>query len=492
MNPNSSLIDRAGLDKVRVGKLMERGLEGADDGELFLEYKQSEMLVFDNGRLKQATYDTNQGFGLRAVKDEAVGYAHASDVSETAISRAAEAVRAVKGGYSGSFAAPPARTNRKLYGDENPMEAPGFDAKVKLLETIDAYARGKDERVRQVTASLGASWQVVEIVRPDGEIYRDIRPLVRVNVSVVAGSGDRQESGSYGFGGREGYQNFIASKSWQHAVDQAVRQALINLEFDPRSGRRDGRGARPRLARRHAARGGGSRPRGRLQPQEILGLRRPDGPAGRRQGRHRGRRRHHRQPPRLAVDRRRRHPHQPHRADRGRHSGRLHAGPAERAADEHEADRQRAAREPRPRADAAHDQHLHAGWRPRSGRDPRLGEERHLRRQLRRRTGRYHVGQIRVPGHRGLQDRERQARRAAQGRHADRQRPDRPAPHHAWSATTCSSTPASAPAARTARACRSASASRRCAWIASRSAGRASLSITAPRRTCSTACAAAG
>ena len=195
MNPNSSLIDRAGLDKVRVGKLMERGLEGADDGELFLEYKQSEMLVFDNGRLKQATYDTNQGFGLRAVKDEAVGYAHASDVSETAIGRAAEAVRAVKGGYSGSFAAPPARTNRKLYGDENPMGAPGFDAKVKLLETIDAYARGKDERVRQVTASLGASWQVVEIVRPDGETYRDIRPLVRVNVSVVAGSGDRQESG---------------------------------------------------------------------------------------------------------------------------------------------------------------------------------------------------------------------------------------------------------------------------------------------------------
>ena len=85
MNPNASLLDRAGLDRVRVGKLIDRGLEGADDGELFLEYKQSEMLVFDNGRLKQATYDTNQGFGLRAVKDEAVGYAHASDVSEGAI-----------------------------------------------------------------------------------------------------------------------------------------------------------------------------------------------------------------------------------------------------------------------------------------------------------------------------------------------------------------------------------------------------------------------
>ena len=186
MNPNSSLIDRAGLDKVRVGKLMERGLEGADDGELFLEYKQSEMLVFDNGRLKQATYDTNQGFGLRAVKDEAVGYAHASDVSEAAISRAADAVRAVKGGHSGKYAEAPGRTNAKLYGDDNPLEAPGFDAKVKLLEIIDAYASAKDPRVKQVTASLGASWQVVEILRPDGQTYRDIRPLVRVNVSVVA------------------------------------------------------------------------------------------------------------------------------------------------------------------------------------------------------------------------------------------------------------------------------------------------------------------
>ena len=233
MNPNASLLDRAGLDKDKVGKLLKRGLEGADDGELFLEYKQSEVMAFDNGRLKTATYDTNQGFGLRAVKDEAVGYAHASDVSEGAIARAADAVRAVKGGYSGSYAQAPARTNKKLYSDENPLATPGFDAKVKLLETIDAYARAKDERVRQVTASIAASWQVVEIVRPDGETYRDIRPLVRVNVSVVAGSGERQESGSHGYGGREGYEHFIQTNAWEDAVNQAVRQALINLDSVP-------------------------------------------------------------------------------------------------------------------------------------------------------------------------------------------------------------------------------------------------------------------
>ncbi len=229
----TSLIDRAGLNPAQVRRHLDRGLEGADDGELFLEYKQSEMLVFDNGRLKQATYDTAQGFGLRAVKDEAVGYAHASDMSEPAIERAAEAVRAVKGGHSGTYAEAPGRTNTRLYSDDNPLAGPSFEAKVKLLEAIDAQARQKDPRVRQVSVSLGASWQVVEILRADGQIYRDVRPLVRVGVSVVAGEGDRQESGSFGYGGREGYSRFIEPAAWQHAVDEAVRQALLNLTAVP-------------------------------------------------------------------------------------------------------------------------------------------------------------------------------------------------------------------------------------------------------------------
>src|SRR5262244_2764942 len=134
----SSLIDRAGLDRGKVRQIIGQGLEGTDDGELFLEYRQAEALTFDNGRLKQATYDTAQGFGLRAVKDEAVGYAHASDLSEGALARAADAVRAVKGGHSGNYADAPGRTNRKLYGEENPLEAPAFETKVKLLESIDA------------------------------------------------------------------------------------------------------------------------------------------------------------------------------------------------------------------------------------------------------------------------------------------------------------------------------------------------------------------
>src|SRR5205823_11598181 len=140
-SPTMSLIDRAGLDRDDARRHLVRGLEGADDGELFLEYRQSEMLLFDNGRLKQATYDTAQGFGLRAVKDEAVGYAHASDLSDAAIARAAEAVRAVKSGYSGTYAAAPGRSNVHLYGEDNPLARPAFETKVRLLEAIDAYAR---------------------------------------------------------------------------------------------------------------------------------------------------------------------------------------------------------------------------------------------------------------------------------------------------------------------------------------------------------------
>src|SRR4249920_468490 len=233
-NPaTTSLLDRANLDRDAVRREIMRGLAGADDGELFLEYGQTEALGFDNGRLKQATYDTSQGFGLRAVKDDVVGYAHSSDVSLPALIRAADAVAAVRGGYSGNFAAAPAHSNVRLYGDENPLDAPGFEAKVKLLAEIDAYVRDKDPRVRQVTVSLGATWQVVEILRPDGEVYRDIRPLVRVNVSVVAGDGDRQESGSFGTGGREAFARFIETQAWQGTADKALAQALVNLEAVP-------------------------------------------------------------------------------------------------------------------------------------------------------------------------------------------------------------------------------------------------------------------
>ncbi|MDE1173021.1 MAG: metalloprotease TldD [Parvibaculaceae bacterium] len=221
------------LDRSQTEKLVGETLNGADDGELYLEYRQSEAMSFDDGRLKSASFDTMQGFGLRCVSGETVGYAHASDLSKEAIRRAADSVTAVKRGYAGTFAGAPRRTNAHLYTDANPLAAQSFEEKVKLLQEIDAYARALDPRVQQVSASLGGEWQAIEIIRPGGEILRDVRPLVRLNVAVVVADGARQESGSHGMGGRLAYDHFISPENWQSGVSEALRQALVNLESVP-------------------------------------------------------------------------------------------------------------------------------------------------------------------------------------------------------------------------------------------------------------------
>ncbi len=226
-------FNRAGLDRARLETIVDDALSGADDGELFLEYCQSESLAFDDGRLKSASFDTSQGFGLRSVAGEAAGYAHASDLSEAAIRRAAETVKAVHAGRGGVIAGAPVGTNQILYSDINPLGETPFEAKVDLLSEIDAYARGRDPRVRQVTASLGGSWQAVQILRPGGERAGDIRPLVRLNVSVVVGEGERMETGSYGGGGRIPYDRLLDPAYWRGAVDEALRQALVNLGSVP-------------------------------------------------------------------------------------------------------------------------------------------------------------------------------------------------------------------------------------------------------------------
>ncbi|NDV85970.1 metalloprotease TldD [Aurantimonas aggregata] len=229
----ASLIERFDISRAEIDAILGETLADADDGELFLEYRESESLVFDNGRLKSGNFSLDQGFGLRAVAGEAVGYAHAGDFSEAALKRAASAVAAVKTGHHGTYAEPPAGTNRKLYGDENPIPTPGFEAKVKLLQEIDAYLRAKGDDVRQVSATLGAQWQTVEILRADGRLAKDIRPLVRINISVVCGAGDRQESGSFGAGGRTGLAEFMVAENWQAIADKALQQARTNLTAVP-------------------------------------------------------------------------------------------------------------------------------------------------------------------------------------------------------------------------------------------------------------------
>ncbi len=228
-----SLVDRFDMSRAQLEALVSDTLRGADDGELFLEYREQESLVFDNGRLKAGDFSTDQGFGLRCVAGEAIGYAHAGDLSDAALRRAAGTVTAVRTGHSGTASEAPRGTNRRLYGEENPIPEPSFEAKVKLLQDIDTYLREKDSEVRQVSVSVAAQWQVVEILCADGQWLQDVRPLVRVNISVVAGRGNRQETGSSGAGGRLGFDGFIAVDRWQSLADEALRCAKVNLDAVP-------------------------------------------------------------------------------------------------------------------------------------------------------------------------------------------------------------------------------------------------------------------
>ena len=227
------LLDRAGLDTGRVQGIVDEALHGMDDGELFVEHRTSESFSFDDGRLKSASFDTAQGFGLRAVAAESTGYAHATELSEAALGRAKASVRAVREGYDGARAEGPRGTNQSFYTEASPLEGLDFAAKVKLLADIDAYARAKDPRVRQVSASLLGQWQTVQIVRAGGEVVGDIRPLVRLNVQVVVGEGERQETGGHGVGGRTGYAPCVEPEAWRAQVDEALRQALVNLQSEP-------------------------------------------------------------------------------------------------------------------------------------------------------------------------------------------------------------------------------------------------------------------
>src|SRR5713101_1309583 len=230
---NELFFDRTGMDPRRIDTILGQALAGMDDGELFLEYSQSESVALDDGRIKSAAFDTTQGFGLRAVAGEAAGYAHASELSEAAIRRAATAVRAVASGHHGTIAEPPPGTNRSLYTDLNPLDIDDLAAQTRLLGEIDAYARGRDPRVRQVMASLSGVWQAVQIIRPDGRRAADIRPLVRLNVAIVVGEGDRMETGSHGAGGRVAYDVYLDPAHWQAQVEEALRQALVNLGSVP-------------------------------------------------------------------------------------------------------------------------------------------------------------------------------------------------------------------------------------------------------------------
>ena len=228
-DPRRFLYHPDRLDPERAATIVAETLARADDGELYLQYRKSEAFSFDDGRLKTADYSTHSGFGLRGVAGEQTGFAHANEISAAAITRAADTLRLLEPAR-GAPAAAPQRTNARLYTDADPIDLVPFADKVALCQRIDAAARARDPRVAQVSVTLQGSWSVIDIVRADGTTATDVRPLVRLNVSIVAEQGGRRESGVFGLGGRYLYDRVMDEAVWSRAIDEALAQALTNLE----------------------------------------------------------------------------------------------------------------------------------------------------------------------------------------------------------------------------------------------------------------------
>ncbi len=221
------------LDQQTALNLLQEATLGADDGELFLERRKSEVLSFDDGRVKTASFDASEGFGLRAVKGETAGYAHSTTIDEHALKRAVSTARLAVGDGGGTMSTAPAGTNRKLYSDDDPMLQATFPAKVDVLRDIDAFARALDPRVVQVSATLAASHQEVLILRPEGTLVTDTRPMSRLNVSVIVEENGKREGGTSGGGGRAGLIGLIGRDNWEAAAREALRIALVNLDAEP-------------------------------------------------------------------------------------------------------------------------------------------------------------------------------------------------------------------------------------------------------------------
>ena len=221
------------LDRDAALSVLRDATAGADDGELFLERRRSESLVLDDGRIRTASYDAAQGFGLRAVRGEVAGYAHSTEISEASLKRASETARLAVGDSGGTMAQPPQGTNRTLYTDADPIAGAAFPVKVETLREIDAFCRDLDPRVVQVTATISASLQEVAILRPEGGLVTDVRPMTRVNVSVIVEDGGLREAGTAGGGGRVTLDGLLEPQDWQGKAREALRIALVNLRAEP-------------------------------------------------------------------------------------------------------------------------------------------------------------------------------------------------------------------------------------------------------------------
>jgi TldD protein len=230
-----NMFDDIGRDQ--VSSMVQKALHGSDDGELFFETTPSESFLFDDGRLKNANFDISSGFGSRLVSGDITGYANSTILNKQSIKSSLDVIQTARNGKDIfiSERKHPVKENsadikKSLYSESNPLNSISFDEKIKLVKNIDEFLRSYDNRVQQVSVSLSGNFQSIMIFNKEGEIVTDERPLVRLNISVIVNNGKRQESGSYGTGGRWDYTRLNSKDFYQNAAKKALSQALTNLD----------------------------------------------------------------------------------------------------------------------------------------------------------------------------------------------------------------------------------------------------------------------
>jgi len=226
----STFFKDTDLTRQEADRLVSETLKNCDDGELFFESSKNESFVLDDNKIKNTSYDTSLGYGLRAVTDDVTAYSHSNEISKKSLTEASKSLLSNLKNKNGKISTSPQRSNSKMYSDVNPIEAKPFGEKVSILKKVDEYLRKKDSLIKQVSASISGEYQEIEIIKSDSQSFQDIRPLIRFNVTVMVEKNGRKETGSYGTGGRMNYDDYIANNDWKKVCDEAYRQAMINLE----------------------------------------------------------------------------------------------------------------------------------------------------------------------------------------------------------------------------------------------------------------------
>jgi len=230
----SDFFNNSDISQQQAEQLVSETLNKCDDGELFLENSKSESLLLDDGKIKNTSFDTSIGFGFRAVHEDKTAFCHSNIISKKSLNDAAKNLGSnISPNSQAKKQSGPKRTNVKLYEDIDPIENKPFEEKVQLLKKIDDYIRKKNHNIKQVTASFFGEHQSIQIIKSENRIYKDQRPLVRFNVSVMMEKNGKQETGSYGTGGRMDYENYLGKDNWKLICDEAIRQAEVNLDSKP-------------------------------------------------------------------------------------------------------------------------------------------------------------------------------------------------------------------------------------------------------------------